>query len=50
MDARAVNEFLSGLVSPNTVPRLREFHDKVRYLITPDTAQYATNGSARRGE
>ena len=44
--ARAVNEFLAGVASPDAVPRLRQFHDRVAYLVkpgTPDTA--AANGS-----
>lgn len=43
--ARAVNEFVASLASPNSVPRLRQFHDRVSYLIKPGAAQAATNGS-----
>jgi O-methyltransferase len=34
--ARAVNEFLAGLASPNAVPRLRQFHDRIAYFIKGD--------------
>jgi len=36
--ARAVHEYLAGIGTPNAVPRLREFHDKVTYLVKPGTA------------
>jgi O-methyltransferase len=48
--ARAVNEFLGRIASPNAVPRLRQFHDRAAYLIKPGAAQSATNGSARQDE
>jgi O-methyltransferase len=44
--ARAVNEFLGRIASPNAVPRLRQFRDLVAYLIKPGAAPSATNGSA----
>jgi O-methyltransferase len=47
--ARAVNEFVSGLASPNTVPRLSQFRDRVAYLVKPDPARTARNGSAVQG-
>ena len=43
--ARAVNEFVSGLGSANLVPRIRQYHDLVAYLIKPGSAP-TTNGSA----
>jgi O-methyltransferase len=33
--ARAVNEFLAGAASTNSVPRLRQFHDRLAYLVKP---------------
>lgn len=36
--ARAVNEFLGRVASPNEVPRLRQFHDSVAYWINPRRA------------
>ena len=45
--ARAVNEFLASIASPNAVPRLRQFRDRAAYLIKPRTAQSETNGSPR---
>ncbi len=48
--ARAVNEFVSGLAAPNAVPRLRQFRDRVAYLVKPGTAQSATNGSSRQSQ
>ena len=48
--ARAVNEFIASIASPNAVPRIRQFHDLVAYLIKPSTAQSATNGSLRRSQ
>jgi len=45
--ARAVNEFLAEVASPNAVPRLRQFHDSAAYLVkpvAPDTA--AANGAS----
>lgn len=46
--ARAVNEFVSSLASSSTVPRIRQFHDLVAYLIKPATPQSAANGSVRQ--
>ena len=43
--ARAVNEFVAGLASPNSVPRLHQFRDRTAYLVKPDPAKAATNGS-----
>lgn len=48
--ARAVHEYLARIGTPNAVPRLREFHDKVSYLIKPDPAQSARNGSPGQGQ
>jgi hypothetical protein len=45
--ARAVNEFLVRIASPNSIPRLRQFHDCVSYLVKPGSPQVATNGSIR---
>ncbi len=42
--ARAVNEFLSGLASPNVVPRLSQFHDRIAYLVKPGLARSLMNG------
>lgn len=47
--ARAVNEFISALASPNAVPRLSQFHDRVAYLVKPDPARSARNGLAGQG-
>ncbi len=47
--ARAVNEFVAGLASPNAIPRLRQFRDRTAYLVKPGTAQSATNGLAGQG-
>ena len=46
--AQAVHEYLAGIGTPNAVPRIREFHDKVTYLVKPDTAPSATNGLPRQ--
>lgn len=43
--ARAINEFLTGLAEPNTVPRLRQFRDRVAYLVKPGRGKAATNGA-----
>ncbi len=48
--ARAVNEFVSGLASVNAVPRIRQFHDLVAYLIKPAAARSATNGLLRKSQ
>ena len=48
--ARAVNEFLGRIASPNSVPRLRQFRDRAAYLIKPVPAQSATNGSGGQDE
>jgi O-methyltransferase len=48
--ARAVNEFVAAIATPNSVPRLRQFHDRAAYLIKPGAAQAATNGSPRQSE
>jgi O-methyltransferase len=45
--ARAVNEFLAGLASPTAVPRIRQFRDRVAYLVKPGAAPSAVNGSLR---
>ncbi len=45
---RAVNEFLAGIASPTSVPRLRQFRDRAAYFIKPRPAQSATNGSLRQ--
>ncbi len=47
--ARAVNEFVSSIATPTAVPRLSQFHDRVAYLVKPDPARKATNGSAGQG-
>jgi O-methyltransferase len=47
--ARAVNEFLSRFAPPNAVPRLSQFHDRIAYLVKPNPAQAAKNGSAGQG-
>jgi O-methyltransferase len=46
--ARAVNEFLAGLASPNSVPRLWQFRDRTAYLMKPATALPPANGSSRQ--
>jgi O-methyltransferase len=48
--ARAVNEFVASIATPTAVPRLRQFRDRAAYLIKPNPAQAATNGSRRPGE
>ena len=47
--ARAVHEYIAAIGTPNAVPRFREFHDTVIYLVKPSAAQSATNGSAGQG-
>ena len=48
--ALAVNEYVTGIASTNAVPRIREYHDKVAYLVKPGIPLPATNGSARHGK
>ena len=43
--ARAVNEFIAGIATPNVVPRMRQFRDRAAYLIKPDASRPARNGS-----
>jgi len=43
--ARAVNEFVAATATPDSVPRLRQFHDRISYLIKPDAAKPESNGS-----
>ena len=45
--ARALNEFVSGLGSGNSVPRIQQYHDLVAYLIKPGSAA-VMNGSTGR--
>ena len=47
--ARAVNEFISGFVPPNAVPRLRQFHDVVAYLVKPFPPRATKNGTVGQG-
>jgi O-methyltransferase len=47
--ARAVNEFVSGLASPSSVPRLSQFHDLIAYVVKSDNAPPAKNGKAGQG-
>jgi O-methyltransferase len=44
--ARAVNEFIASFASPEMVPRLSQFHDVIAYLVKPDPARVANNGTA----
>jgi len=46
--ARAVNEFVAGLASPDAVPRLCQFRDRTAYLIKPGITRSATNGSLQQ--
>lgn len=47
--ARAVNEFVANIASSNEVPRIRQYHDLVPYLVKPDPARSAKNGSSGSG-
>jgi hypothetical protein len=47
--ARAINEFISGFTPPDAIPRLKQFHDRIAYLVKPDSAPPASNGLARGG-
>jgi O-methyltransferase len=47
--ARAVHEYIAAIGTPNSVPRLREFHDKVTYLVKPVAAKSDPNLSLSEG-
>lgn len=45
--ARAVNEFVAAISTPNAIPRIREFHDKVTYLIKGSVYSLKNNADQR---